>query len=50
MDSHDKGRTIMQSNNKLLVFLGAYLSVGILFLAFCKRFMTGGSCCGPKER
>jgi hypothetical protein len=50
MDSHDKGRVIMKSKNKLLIFLGAYLSVGVLFLAFCKRFVTGGCCCGTKEK
>lgn len=47
MDSHVKGRVLMNSNNKLLVFLGAYLTVGVAFLCFCKRFMNFGcSCCG----
>jgi len=50
MNSHDKGRIIMKSKNKLLIFLGAYLSVGVLFLAFCKRFVTGGCCFGTKDK
>lgn len=50
MDSHEKGRIIMKSKNKWLIFLGAYLSVGVLFLAFCKRFVTGGFCCKPVEK
>lgn len=46
--SQDKGRIIMKSKNKLLIFLGAYVSVGVLFLCFCKRFMTccSNGCCG----
>ncbi|HVI43209.1 MAG TPA: hypothetical protein VM577_21585 [Anaerovoracaceae bacterium] len=46
MKSQDKGRIIMKSKNKLLIFLGAYLTVGVLFLCFCRRFMTCCKCCG----
>lgn len=46
MNSHDKGRIIMNSNNKLLIFLGAYLAVGTVFLCFCRRFMNFKCCCG----
>jgi hypothetical protein len=45
MDSHEKGRVLMNSKNKLLIFLGAYLTVGVAFLCFCKRFMSFGGCC-----
>lgn len=50
--SQDKGRIIMKSNNKLLIFLGAYVSVGVLFLCFCKRFVTccSNGCCGSGKK
>lgn len=48
--SHDKGRILMKSKNKPLIFLGTYLSVGVLFLCFCKRFMTCGGCCGAGKK
>ena len=51
MKSQDKGRIIMKSKNKLLIFLGAYLTAGVLFLCFCKRFMTCcSSCCGSETK
>ena len=49
MDSHDKGRILMNSNNRLLLFLGAYLAVGAAFLCFCTRFMNFKCCCGTKK-
>ena len=50
MDTHEKGRILMNAKNKPLIFLGAYLAVGAAFLCFCKRFMNiGGCCCGTKK-
>lgn len=45
MDSHEKGRILMNSKNKLLIFLGAYLAVGTAFLCFCARFVNFKGCC-----
>lgn len=45
MDSHEKGRVLMNSKNKLLIFLGAYLTVCVAFMCFCKRFMNFSGCC-----
>jgi hypothetical protein len=47
MDSHQKGRVLMNSKNKLLIFLGAYLTACVAFMCFCKRFVNfSGCCCG----
>lgn len=50
MDSHDKGRILMKSKNKLLIFLGAYVAVGAAFLCFCKRFVDFSSCFGSGSK
>jgi len=46
MDSHKKGRILMNSKNKLLIGLGAYLAVCTAFLCFCRRFVDFHGCCG----
>lgn len=37
MNAHEKGRITMNANNKLLFFLGAFLSVGLMFLCIVRK-------------
>ena len=49
MNSHEKGRVTMNANNKLLFILGAFLSMGVMFLClFRKALNCIGSCSDTK--
>ncbi|HHU18308.1 MAG TPA: hypothetical protein GXZ70_08930 [Clostridiales bacterium] len=37
MSVHEKGRVTMNANNKLLFFLGAFLSFGLMFLCVLRK-------------
>jgi hypothetical protein len=45
MDLHKKGRTLMNADNKTLIFLGAYVAACAAFFAFCTKFVDFRCCC-----
>ncbi len=49
--SQDKGRILMRSKNTLLIFLGGFITAGVLLLCLCKKIMDccSGCCSGEKE-
>ncbi|MDD2189832.1 MAG: hypothetical protein PHV71_05230 [Eubacteriales bacterium] len=46
MEVHEKGRTTMNSDNKLMFFLGAVLSIGVVMLYIFRKALEciGGKC------
>lgn len=41
--THDKGRLLMLSKNTLLIFLGGFITAGVLIMGIIQKI---ASCCG----
>lgn len=48
MNVHEKGRVTMNANNKLLFFLGAFISVGVMVTCILRKAL-GGNCADTKQ-
>ena len=48
MNIHEKGRVTMNANNKLLFFLGVFVSVGVIITCLLRKVFDG-SCAVTKK-